>query len=556
MANKVLSIEIGSQTTRVCEVDYKKKNPHVYHCISFDTPEGVIEDGFIRDGNSLSVVLREKLATHAIDNRSVVFTLASSKIANREVIIPSVSDNKVAGIVAANAADYFPVNIDDYIVTHKILEKAKSKEDKNMRLLVLAAPSNLIQTYYDFARIMDLDIVALDYIGNSSYQLIKRQVSVGTNLIVQINEQTTLINILQEDVLVLQRTVPYGTEIAASALLESGEFNVRTIREAQDLMSREHMINVKFGYTSQEVASAMDANSESYNKQIRTMKAKEDITETFRYLVNNIIRVLDYYMSKNPNSKFDAIYIAGPGAKLRGISHLFRNEIAVETIKKFDRLYAVNFNKNVDVTGLDESEYLSCIGSTVEPVEFISKENLMREQKKSNMAGLTLVCGAAIVAAIILVIFSFITFVRTNSEKNKIEDEILELSPIENVYNDYTRTKTDYEALQSMYLMTKSYNENFVNLLEEMEEKLPSSVLINRLVSDSTGVSIAMSVATKREAAKVLLQFKTMKSLINTDMASLKDVKDMGVQRVVFIVTGEYASDILSQDLLEGEVNE
>ena len=49
MAKHVLSIEIGTQVTKIVEIDYKKKNPHVYRAVSFATPEGVIEDGVIRD---------------------------------------------------------------------------------------------------------------------------------------------------------------------------------------------------------------------------------------------------------------------------------------------------------------------------------------------------------------------------------------------------------------------------------------------------------------------------------------------------------------------------
>ena len=49
MGKKVLSIEIGLHTTRVCEVEAGKKNPHVYNCISFDTPENIVEVGFILD---------------------------------------------------------------------------------------------------------------------------------------------------------------------------------------------------------------------------------------------------------------------------------------------------------------------------------------------------------------------------------------------------------------------------------------------------------------------------------------------------------------------------
>ena len=49
MASKrVLSVEIGSSITRVCEVDYRVKNPKVYNNFILDTPEGVMKDGMLK----------------------------------------------------------------------------------------------------------------------------------------------------------------------------------------------------------------------------------------------------------------------------------------------------------------------------------------------------------------------------------------------------------------------------------------------------------------------------------------------------------------------------
>ena len=59
------------------------------------------------------------------------------------------------------------------------MEKAKAQ----MRLSVYAAPASIVKNYYSFAKHMHLDIIALDYSGNSSYQMIKRQARKGTNVV-------------------------------------------------------------------------------------------------------------------------------------------------------------------------------------------------------------------------------------------------------------------------------------------------------------------------------------------------------------------------------------
>ena len=58
MGKKVLSIEFGLHSTRVCEVEQGKKNPHVLNCVTFDTPDNIVEDGFILDKELMAQTLK------------------------------------------------------------------------------------------------------------------------------------------------------------------------------------------------------------------------------------------------------------------------------------------------------------------------------------------------------------------------------------------------------------------------------------------------------------------------------------------------------------------
>lgn len=45
---KILGIEVGNSFTRICELDYKTKNPKLYKYITIPTPNGVITMDFYR----------------------------------------------------------------------------------------------------------------------------------------------------------------------------------------------------------------------------------------------------------------------------------------------------------------------------------------------------------------------------------------------------------------------------------------------------------------------------------------------------------------------------
>lgn len=523
---KVLSIEIGISTTRIVEVDFRSQKPKVYNCVTFETPDGAIEDGFIRNREILSVAMKEALSAGGFKNNNVVFSLASTKIANREVVIPAVPDNKIQGLISSNAKEYFPVDVDQYVITYSILERVKNENEKGIRLLVLAAPNTLIESYYDFAKMMNFNILALDYVGNSCFNVIKHQVSGGgTSLVVQLNEQSTLINIIRANTLILQRTVPYGMNSVVEAALNSGEFGITDKREAVSKLINDGIINAKLegGGIDDAALSYMENNDDSYAKQLRELKAKEDITETLSYLVNNVVRVLDYYSAKFPDNKIDRIYLAGTGSRIKGISHLFRNEIFLE-VDKFDNIYGIEFTRQTMIENADKSSYIAAIGAAIAPVEFIPKEQLVVAKKKnqSKLAALVLVAGIAI--SLILAGVGVLMQESAKSERDEKQKKADDLKYIEDTYNKYLISKADSNNIQSMYAATLNKNILLTKFLEEFEKDIPSGVFLTDLEIDEEKMVLTVRIAedSKDKAAKALLQLKDMDTIGYVDTAGFE----------------------------------
>ena len=60
-----------------------------------------------------------------MNSNDVVFTISSNKIATKDVLVPDVKGNKIDKIIETNAAEYFPVKIEDYIVQYYPLKRWK-----------------------------------------------------------------------------------------------------------------------------------------------------------------------------------------------------------------------------------------------------------------------------------------------------------------------------------------------------------------------------------------------------------------------------------------------
>ncbi|HHV12648.1 MAG TPA: pilus assembly protein PilM [Clostridiales bacterium] len=543
MTKRILSIDIGISKTRVCEIDYGKKVPCVYKCITFDTPENAMEDGYIRDKQALAAVLQRNLVEAGMRRTEVVFTVSSTKIASREVVIPLVKDNRIQAVVDAGAQEYFPVDVSEYIVSYSIIERISTKEDRKLKLLLLAAPNNLIKNYYSFAQMMNFSVLAMDYVGNSVFQVLKQQVGQHISLTIQINEQNTLVNIIDHEILALQRTIPYGTGTVLEAVLENRIAGKENEREAMALLCTQELINPQLSMDHGEAAATLSAESESYERIFREIREKEEITESLRQLINNVIRVLDYYNSKFPEKRVEDIYITGPGARLKGIGQLFRNETGYET-KTMDRLVPVTFHKNTNWEGFDQTDYVCAIGAVIRPIGFVSKDIIERAAKKSNQFSILIILALSVFTSLVLVLLSSLNLYAAIQEKRKLEAEVKGLLPVEEVFAQHSRLQAEYQEVTDMYALTVSRNEQLNELISGLEARLPSTAVVSSLNITDSGISMNIVTNNKLTAAKLYQQLTEMEAFYTVSIASIAESEDEnGIKMVSFAVNCTYGPD-------------
>lgn len=513
--NKVLTIDITNENITIVEVTAaQKKQTYIHDVVIFDTPEGSYEDGFIRDKDKIGTAIREQLNAKGITNKNVIFVLSSSKIVNREVMIPSVPDKKVAGIINANASEYFPVNIEDYVIAHSVLETVAAEDgSKNKRVMVVAAPQQMVRTYYELASVAGLNVQSIDYVGNAMLQLIKTQTADNTTtMVVQIGSESTVLNIVRGDTLLLQRTVPYGINAVVAEVMEAEDVDAST---ALSRLQSERLITVDFD--------------------------DDAITGSFRYLINNIGRVMDYYSSRNPDKPIDDVYLTGDGALVRGVDGLFKIQLNVAT-KVMDSLYSVKFDDKINTQIYSPVYLISSIGAAMAPMGFILREQAEKKAGK----GATIACVVFLVLAIIVAIgmvgFSFARLTLAKAAKTVVEGQIAEIQDIEQIYNDYLDSQAVYNDMLTLYDSTKISNEYMMEFWGTLEEIVPKNVNVLSINSSSGGVSIAMESTDYDSIARLVRDLRDVGCIQDALISSVSETTDeaTGAKLYTYTVTCNY----------------
>lgn len=508
--NKVLTIDINNENITIVEVTAsQKKQTNVHNALIFETPEGAYEDGYIRDKDLIGSTIREQLTSNGITNKNTIFVLSSSKIVSREVVIPYVADKKIAQIINSNASEYFPVNIEDYVVAHSKLETVAGEDGgKNLRVLVVAVPQQMLQTYYEVASVAGLSVQSVDYSGNAMLQLIKTQTNdISTTMVVEIGGEATTLNIVKGDTLLLQRTVPYGINAVVAEVMESKEVDAAT---ALSMLQNDRMITVDFD--------------------------DDPITGAFRYLINNIGRVMDYYGSRNPDKPIEDVYLTGDGALIRGIDGLFKIQLNVAT-KVMDSLYNVKFDDKINTQIYNPVYLIGSIGAAMAPMGFLLKEQAAKKASQGATAAFVVVLVLAIIGTGTGCAIALVSKQAAKTEKQNVQKAIEDVKDIEEIYNAFVQSEAEYNDMLTLYDSTKISNEYMMQFWKKLEECLPTNVNVVSIDSASNGVSITMNSTDYDSIARLVIDLRSVDCIQDAFIESIDRVDDNNSDATVYEYT-------------------
>ena len=519
---KILSIEAEASQIRVAEVEVRGKKGRIYNCFCIPAPQGAVEDGQIRDTKTLGENLKAELSQRKIKTKKVYFATGSTRIASREVRIPFVKANRIQSIVEANATDYFPIDVSKYVLSYSVVDVESQKsedgkeETKQYHLMVYAAPKAISAAYSEFAENAGLTMTGITYTGDSIYHSVKDEYAKGTHILVKVEYTGTSITVIRDGELTLQRNINYGVDSAAETVRAFPEFGDRLdANEALDVLCSRKCINPFLDMES------FDEEISDEDRKLETARA--EVTESLRYLIGNISRIMDYYISRHTDTNFDSIVCCGLGAQVKGLMQLLTNELGqqVDVLQEFKN-FALPASRDTQEVCL----YAAVLSPGTSGVNLMDKVNRKKNEQKETLSGAIIICVVGTVAGVVLTAAGYANRIYQQHEQERLNQRISEESSIEEIYSAYTNAKAQYDNYQNMYQYTNTPNEGLKTFIEELEEKMPSDITVENFSSTGTQVSFSMRVGSKSAAANTIMQLRTFESLSTVTTTGIDEAED------------------------------
>lgn len=341
----VLSIDLGSHSIKAVEGKLQKNTMSVNKLIEVKTPEGTFADGKIIDRDSIVTTLDKLIKSNNIRAKDVIFTTNSSSIINRDVLIPSVSEEEMDTVIRYEIQQYLPINLDDYVIQYVYLDEIVNDSGVKLKINVTAFPEKMALSYYNIIDSLGLNPYVLDVNYNSinklanfsEFTLNKGQIIGGTVAFVDMGATSINVSIFKNGKLDFTRMMKIGGDNIDYALSESMNISIKSTE----------LIKMK-------EADLLDSDEGN----IQTKSIQSVVNE----VLEELERIIQFYRNKS-NSNIDKIYIFGGMSRLKNID-VYLNERLNVNVSKIKEIRNINLGNDALFTK-DLSLYLNSIGAII-----------------------------------------------------------------------------------------------------------------------------------------------------------------------------------------------
>jgi type IV pilus assembly protein PilM len=207
-----IGLDIGSGLVKAAVIDHAGAIPELTQVILTPLNENAIVDGEVMDHAMVADAIRHTLESIGGKHKDVVAAVGGRDVIVKKIQVERVKAAQAAELIRWEAEQHVPFDMDSVELDHQILDPDGSSLDMNV--LLVAAKRDLVESKRHLLtdagvtpRIMDVDAFAL----HNAFALNYPDAMTGVVALLNIGNDVTTLNILEEGVPVLTRDLAVGT---------------------------------------------------------------------------------------------------------------------------------------------------------------------------------------------------------------------------------------------------------------------------------------------------------------------------------------------------------
>ncbi|MBP5331742.1 MAG: PilN domain-containing protein [Lachnospiraceae bacterium] len=236
------------------------------------------------------------------------------------------------------------------------------------------------------------------------------------------------------------------------------------------------------------------------------------------------------------------IYLGGAGTNVKGLKELIENEFNGIEVVILPKLPGINISKDNRVAEEHSTELIACIGASFPTISFYRKSEKEALSKTLIISAVGLVLVA--VAAVFIVLNGKTEYDKAMERKGTLvaQRDALEAKGIEMLEDGYNAAAARFARIEEADAGTFNHNENWNDILKSLELESVSSMTVSSVTSNETGLTMNVTVGSKEDAAKLLMQLQNIPYFEEVTISSISEntSDEMGIKIVSFSLQCKY----------------
>jgi type IV pilus assembly protein PilM len=326
--NHLIGLDIGSKAIKLCEVFTTRKSGFLLNKFGMvNIPNGAIEDGIIKDSQTVSQAIRELFSAQKVREKNVAVSIGGYSVIVKKIQVQSMTDAELQETIQFEAEQYIPFDINDVNLDYQIIGESPLSANR-LEVILVAAKKELVDEYVSLIElsglrpcVIDVDAFALQNIYEANYDNMDEVVA-----LIDIGAGKTSLNIVRNSSSLFMRDVSLGC----------------------------NQINHKI---SDKAACSLEDAETIKNTGKSDKIAPREITEIVSSVIGDwcleIRRAIDFFYSTYPDDQISKILLSGGGANITEFRHILASETSskVEIINPFGKF---SIDKRLDASFLEK----------------------------------------------------------------------------------------------------------------------------------------------------------------------------------------------------------
>lgn len=353
----IFGLDINDLSLKIVKL---KKKHNGFDLVSFNEekiPQGIIEDGVIRNEEALVKILKYACNTvkgKKLKTKYIVASLPEEKSFLQVIKIPKMEEEELKLAVPLEAENYIPLPINEVYLDFQVINQNKNQSNY-FEVLIVAMPKKIVDSYVSCFKKANLTPVVLEAESEAIIRaLVKKEKNLSLLVLIDFGKNNTNFVIFSGNSVRFTTSIPISSQLLTKTISENLKID----------LAKAEKLKLDYGINGR--------------NNIRSWKNKKEVAQIIIPILEDLIlqikKYLNFYRDHSsfehlsPIEKTGKILICGGGAKLKGLADFMSEklDVKVEIANISENIF---YKQNDKITNKDLIFFTTAIGLALRNTE-------------------------------------------------------------------------------------------------------------------------------------------------------------------------------------------